>query len=75
MNADYDGDELVYRTWQVPVGLALGVAQLADRLQVPHSAVVRELLRHALADTVTGRLDLQARPRRWELIETARGER
>lgn len=64
----------INRTWRIPSDLAQEIAQLADGLQVSHSAVVRELLRHALADVRTGRLDLQARPSRWELIEHTRGE-
>lgn len=64
----------IFRTWRIPSDLAQEIAQVADGLQVTHSAVVRELLRHALADVRRGRLDLQARPSRWELIEHARGE-
>lgn len=59
---------LVARTWQIPSDLAGEVAALADGLQVPHSALVRELLRHALADARAGRLDLQTRPSRWEIV-------
>ncbi len=61
--------DYIYRTWRVTSELAGEVAQLADGLQVPHSAVVRELLRYALADARAGRLDLQARPLRWALVE------
>lgn len=61
--------DYINRTWQVTPELAVDVAQLADGLQVTHSAVVRELLRYALAEVRAGRLDLQARPTRWALIE------
>lgn len=61
--------DYINRTWQVTPELAGEIAQLADGLQVLHSALVRELLRYALADVHSGRLDLQTRPTRWVLIE------
>lgn len=60
--------DLVARTWLIPSALAGEVATLADDMQVPHSALVRELLRHALVDARSGRLDLQTRPSRWEIV-------
>lgn len=65
--------DLVARTWLIPATMAGELAALADGMQVPHSALVRELLRHALADARMGRLDLQTRPSRWEIVGVSDG--
>lgn len=71
--ASTGGADYINRTWVVSQDLAGTVAQLADELQVTHSALVRELLRHALADVRSGRLDLQTRPSRWEIVGVSDG--
>ena len=73
MLASTGAPDYVSRTWLVTIDLAGDVAQLADGLQVTHSAVVRELLRYALAEARAGRLDLQTRPSRWELVGVSDG--
>lgn len=35
---------------------------------LPDSALLRELSRHALVDARSGRFDLQTRPSRWEIV-------
>lgn len=63
------GLRFVTRTWNVDIGQARQVAELADSLGVHHSALVRYLLRHALAMVDTGALALTTRPVKWELPE------
>ena len=63
------GLRFVTRTWNVDIGQARQVAELADSLNVPHSMLVRYLLRHALAMVDTGELALTTHPVKWELIE------
>ena len=69
MNATQQ-DEAINRTWMISRTLAGQVATLADTMQVPHSDLVRALLRHALADVASGRLNLHTRPSRWELVNS-----
>ena len=63
------GARFVTRTWNVDISQARQVAALADSLGVHHSALVRYLLRHALARIDTGELTLTTQPVKWDLIE------
>lgn len=60
---------MVTRSWSIEPGQALEIRQLADGFQVPHSQLVRVLLAYALEAVRSGRLRLEVRPCRYELID------
>lgn len=59
----------IARTWLVERDQAEAIKVLADGLGVSHSALMRYLLRFALAEIDAGRLTLRTRPARFELVE------
>ena len=59
---------MVTRSWSIETGQALAIRELADGFQVPHSQLVRALLAYALRSVEAGRLRLEVRPCRYELV-------
>ena len=59
---------MVTRSWSIEPGQAIIIRQLADGFGVPHSQLVRALLAYALQGVQSGRLRLDVRPCRYELV-------
>ena len=59
---------MVTRSWAIDPGQAVTIRQLADGFGVPHSQLVRALLAYALQGVQSGRLRLDVRPCRYELV-------
>lgn len=66
---------MVTRSWSIEPGQAQAIRELADSLQVPHSQLVRALLAYALRAVNSGRLRLEVRPCRYELVSWADDEK
>lgn len=59
---------VIDRTWRVRPDQAETLAAIADEHQIPHSQLARALLDYALDAVQSGRLRLDVRPSRYELV-------
>ena len=58
----------VTRSWSIELRQAFMIRELADGYQVSHSQLMRALLAYALQGVQSGRLRLDVRPCRYELV-------
>ena len=63
----YDPNK-ISRTWDIDTASAKQIADTADALKISHSALADHLLRFALVEVAAGRLVLNVRPVKYELV-------
>jgi len=67
--------DVVDRTWKVRPDQAEALKAIADEYQILHSELARALLDYALAAVQSGRLRVEVRPSRYELVRLFDTER